>query len=118
MKFEQKLEANKHADWPYIDYRGLKTILKSVVKAEVRSQGAASAAASIEASPDMKATSVLAALKAPLLSGSRDASPTPLRSVDTVDSTQMGTGAGALIRLSARGRSHAHHPSFRAHPFR
>ena len=42
----------------------------------------------------MKATSVLAALKAPLLSGSRDASPTPLRSGDVAKAATDGARAG------------------------
>ena len=36
MKYAQKLEANKHADWPYIDYRGVKKVISTAIKAEIR----------------------------------------------------------------------------------
>lgn len=63
MKFQQKLEANKHSDWPYIDYKGLKAVLKALVK----SAGKA-ASSSLQASPDRgNQATVFMALQAPLL---------------------------------------------------
>ena len=63
MKFQQKLEANKHSDWPYIDYKGIKTVLKAVIKATGKA-----ASSSLQATPDRRLdATVFAALRAPLL---------------------------------------------------
>ena len=69
MKFEQKLDANKHSDWPYIDYKGLKKVMKKVIKGFLNtSSKSGSQPASVAASPSAKrAGSAMDALCAPLL---------------------------------------------------
>ena len=69
MKFEQKLEANKHSDWPYIDYKGLKKVMKKVIKTFFNtSSKSGSQPASVSASPDprWRPESAMDALRAPL----------------------------------------------------
>lgn len=77
MKFEQKLDANKHSDWPYIDYKGLKKVMKKVIKGFLNtSSKSGSQPASVAASPSAKrAGSAMDALRAPLL-------PSPLRQLE------------------------------------
>lgn len=72
VNFSEKLEANKHEGWPYVDYKHLKKVLKALDKEACSSSRPMSPSASMNLISGMKRVSSklsLAALQIPLLEG-------------------------------------------------